>query len=104
VLFWQKQILRRGHDVREPPNGRKLIGGRAVRWSAWLGASGWIARDAIKLVEVEKVVPMNGSLNTVNDDDEKDVGSACADMDEVEAVVAGAINALNELVPYLESA
>ena len=44
------------------------------------------------------------SLNTVNDDDEKDVRSACANVNQIETVVAGTIDALDELVPYLEAA
>ncbi len=50
------------------------------------------------------MMAVDDSLNTVNDDDEKDVWSACANVDQVEPVVAGTIDALDELVPYLEAA
>lgn len=50
------------------------------------------------------MMAVDDSLHTVNDDDEKDVWRACANVNQVEAIVAGAVNALNELVPYLEAA
>ena len=46
---------------------------------------------------------VNGSLNTINDDDEKDIRSPCANMHQVETVIARTIDALDELFPNLEA-
>ena len=46
---------------------------------------------------------MNASSGTVNDNDKEDVRSACANVNQFEAVIGGTIDALHELVPDLET-
>ena len=69
--------------------------------SVLLGVSGCCGGDAIKLVEVQEMVTVDCSSCTINDNDEEDVRSACANVSQIEAVIGGTIDALDELVPDL---